>query len=844
MSEQERNQMLGFLDNFDYPCYKIIDESIRRQIKNANKNNELDWYISVNEQTASQVLFTPNARYWAYNSKWADQNFAGIAASDKWICSITISFNKSAHFELTIWNLLLMLKDRVLFEPTYIVEWPSTFDVYWITKQEDRSVIESSINHKDVTFISSRMAWDLWGSTRWWAVWWLWPLPFTFSWQWSSRIQYKIVHKSKYYLSSDDILKLNKYYKRIKAAEEARKSALMGKDSNFFQSIINDWPDKMLEELWIWGEFKHNEDWSIVWVIGQDIDIMPVWDAFMIAHIQKQDFAISWMKERRYDWYNPEEQIINTVKTNDCNVVYTESSVYLEVPVVKPKGERTIIKKIIFREKISIEWKWFDENWSRIYVIKHKNKEILITPQPWKRDFNKTYKWLFFFWDDNDLWIFYWSLDSDENIPETNVYTNNWYYNNSVILWKGVIVWKKEWAKIVLWDKEFQSPTNVIQISAKKYLDKFRECYKDSFSIPIFLCSLALAWMNLWDCLEVNPALLLSGQTGCGKSTVASLLKRMLWYADTARSMALPGITPQPLKERASDNAILFLEELTKKVGAGTEELLRNIVNRDKAGRGMPWWNVWRDLRSPLWVNWERTFKDESLNNRFCSFIMSTKDWIDWASYKLQDLSKYTASENVYKVFLENKDFINDLAVEFKSRLIDNWIPARSSDVWSYMFVVNNIFWFNFSFEELIEYVKNSIKNAGLDKSQSYNPDRIIEKFLIVNSINRKITPIIREDEDNYLRVEFLFIDEDIYQTHRWTLSSAILDMNQDFDEEVFEVNDFWFTINLKLYRSWWKFIREEDKKAHKMITRVIWSIPWNILNWVTGYNLLVDILN
>jgi hypothetical protein len=34
--------------------------------------------------------------------------------------------------------------------------------------------------------------------------------------------------------------------------------------------------------------------------------------------------------------------------------------------------------------------------------------------------------------------------------------------------------------------------------------------------------------MNLWDRLEVNPALLLSGQTGCGKSTVASLLKRML----------------------------------------------------------------------------------------------------------------------------------------------------------------------------------------------------------------------------------------------------------------------------------------------------------------------------
>ena len=50
--------------------------------------------------------------------------------------------------------------------------------------------------------------------------------------------------------------------------------------------------------------------------------------------------------------------------------------------------------------------------------------------------------------------------------------------------------------------------------------------------------------------------------------------------------MALPSVSPQPLKQLASDNAILFLEELTAKVSAYTEELLRNIVNRDKAARG------------------------------------------------------------------------------------------------------------------------------------------------------------------------------------------------------------------------------------------------------------------
>ena len=844
MSEQERNQMLGFLDNFDFPCYKIVDKSIQRKIWNTSKNNELDWYLTMNDQISSSVMFSPNGRYWVYNSIWTDQNFAWVAASNRWICAIAISFNKDAHYDLTLKSLLKLLLDSVAFKPTYIVEWWSTFDVYWITDLEEREYIEWTITHKDIAFISNRMAWDLWWSIRSWAVGWLRPLPYSNYRVWQWRNKYRIVYNSWKYLKQCDVSLLHKYYKRLKEAEDAKKKALIWRDWSFFNSIINKWAEEVIRELWIEWSFIYNDSWIIKWKIWQDIDIQPIGDAFIVSYICKWESAIWWLKEKRYKWYKPEEQILKIVNTTDCSVIYTENSVYLEIPVIKPKWEKTIIKKVIFREKVTVEWKWFDELWLRVYVLKYKNKEILITSQPGKRDFNKTYKWLFFFGDDNDLWIFYWAIDADDTIPETNIYTWNWYYENWVVLGKWLIRWDDENAKIVLWDREFQNPTWVKQITAKEYLEKFKECYKDSFSIPIFLCSLALAWMNLRDCLEVNPALLLSGQTGCGKSTVASLLKRMLWYSDTARSMALPWVTPQPLKERASDSAILFLEELTKKVWSATEELLRNIVNRDKAGRGMPWWNVWWDLRSPLRVNWERTFKDESLNNRFCIFIMSTKDWNESASHKLQDLNKYTASDDVYKVFFENKDFINDLAVEFKSKLIDSWIPARSSDVWSYMFVVNSIFWFNFPFEEMIEYVKTSIKNAWLDKSQSYNPWRIVEKFLIINTINRKITPIIREDEDNYINVEFLFIDEDIYQTHRGMLSSAVLELNSWFGEDVYEVSDFWFTIRLKIFRSWGKFIRPEDISASSMITRVIWSIPWNILNWVTWYNLLIDILN
>lgn len=78
----------------------------------------------------------------------------------------------------------------------------------------------------------------------------------------------------------------------------------------------------------------------------------------------------------------------------------------------------------------------------------------------------------------------------------------------------------------------------------------------------------------------------------------------------------------------ASDNAILFLEELTARVSPATEELLRNVVNRDKAARGSLDGNTRWNFRSPLWVNGERTFKDESLNNRFCGFIMSPNYWM------------------------------------------------------------------------------------------------------------------------------------------------------------------------------------------------------------------------
>jgi hypothetical protein len=61
----------------------------------------------------------------------------------------------------------------------------------------------------------------------------------------------------------------------------------------------------------------------------------------------------------------------------------------------------------------------------------------------------------------------------------------------------------------------------------------------------------------------------------------------MAGYTASDRKVALPQITPQPLKIMFTDNSILFPDELTLNVGEKAEESCRNGINRDKGARGI-----------------------------------------------------------------------------------------------------------------------------------------------------------------------------------------------------------------------------------------------------------------
>jgi len=81
---------------------------------------------------------------------------------------------------------------------------------------------------------------------------------------------------------------------------------------------------------------------------------------------------------------------------------------------------------------------------------------------------------------------------------------------------------------------------------------------------------------------------------------------------------------------------------------------------------------------------------------------MSKEHWKPNSSQLLSDIQKYTAYKDIYATYLKYADDINELLAVYKQRLLKADIPPRPSDVWSYIFVVNDIFDLGVDEEELI----------------------------------------------------------------------------------------------------------------------------------------------
>lgn len=860
----------GFLKDFEgYQVALYPHKSMKTEITNININRSLDEVMRLNEQYPSNLYFTPNFQYNNTNSIGSKLDLTDSNANSQWFpCAFVFDFNAS-RFVWTKQEYLEYIKktisERIIWEYKYIVETQNGFHVYFVINKDARRAVEMSY-WESFFEITEYIAKQLWANCdkkvieRKGA---LFRLPGSYYWHLSDAVKVEIIESTQAELSFENVAQVATYINNMARSEKDERLAYKKLGVTSYKKILDMTLEEVIKkinrpEIFEWA-IVNPELKIVVGQIGQDLKTKPAgsayqllwnlcsWDPSATSTAIHKLFGIT---DTAIPWLDAIET--HSIEGKGYSIKFLLGMVQLTQLAPNMKGEYTEKTKIIFRNNIRIIGKGYITSslmWEATIprlsiIIEVDGVERVINQMPSKSSHNKAYTDLFFYGDDNDLWLFFNGIVEDQDIPHIDVYERSWYYDNDVVFWNGLIIGDWEFSRVLLWENEFSVAKDVEQISIYEYFNLFKKCYKEEFAVPLFLSAVALWGMNLWNRLEVNPAVLVSGETGCGKSTVAALLKKMLWYDTHAREMALPSISPQPLKQLASDNAILFLEELTQKVWPQTEELLRNIVNRDKAARGTLDWTVRWNFRSPLWVNGERTFKDESLNNRFCWFIMEQDYWMQWWVEAINKLEKYTAYMDIYSIFISARDYINDQLLQYKYKLLDEGFPSRACDVWAYMFTVNDIFNFGYSFKTLVWYVRTHLTKTGLWEKKSKDPLGTFTKLITTSIINRKMSLTInngkRLEGKPYIVASLLYLDPDVYQQSRWRLYSSIADINNRLTDNYIEIDDSSITFYIQDQRDRKGFTEDNSAVVASILSEIIEMLPVNVTNnikWIHYYD-------
>lgn len=829
-----------FITKFDNPVFKVYQDWTQKKQKQCKQNNifvSIEEWLALNNEYPSSFLFTPNGRYGLSNTKW--ERVTTAKPSQTYISAIIAKWE---------WE----IKDV---DCSMIISSWETYYYLWILNPKDRKVLYS--NYWDnLLELPTSLVDDI--DTV--GIWEFLPYPWSYVWQGISKVEVKIVKDTWKVFDYLDVQR--RYLLRTQREEVARDiKMLLSKNTTVgyynkilklnIEEVINSTSWDVSCEDWViyykgkevpWYEIEWNR---VVYNGCESAYDTPIWNPYeflyffykgnrslVFTHLARKFDLFMW------EWGKSLWKVCQIFSEFQYSIFIYEK--WIVISEEKTLKDWTVYEKekILFRWEIEILWKGYvkqssmwESDKQRAYIISVNWEEGMVIPKSNKRDHNKTYKdGLFFYWDDDQLWLFYEALNNDKSIKEIDVYELSWYYKDKVILWGSVVYWELGWDKIMT-QHTFPNASDLEQITVKEYFEKYREIYNDSLAIPSFLQALALAWMNLWQGFNTYPALLLSGKTGSGKTAMQRILKAMIWYWASARSLSLPGITPQPLKQAASDYSVLFLEELTQKVSPYTEELVRNVVNRDIAARGALEKNIEFNLRAPVFCVGERSFKDESLNNRFVICVTSRKQWKEWGKQDVNTITRFTACDDIYKTYLEKQDVVCDIARRYALDLVDQWVDSRSADTYSYIFAINDIFELGIKNDYLKKIVLSNIKESWFDKPVELWSRDYINKF-IIRYVGKRDCAVNAYDtnDGNWFTYHFectLFSDEN-FQTERVILSSTLLDLNTELWVDRFKLTDTWFIVSYPAMNNLGKFVNENSQIINDNLSKILDKIPNN----------------
>lgn len=633
-----------------------------------------------------------------------------------------------------------------------------------------------------------------------------------------------------------DMLEKLKNYPRV-MPDWRRQVMEIQKDQVYIYEVEWDVSNLQIVKKIKWNSYKYNRDKNYIKCFCMwDISEAPEgnWFWFLYHYFLKNVWDVENFLIKEYDisinqqtiWANVAKI---TVENKWIEIIFWEKW----VKFVTWDWENS---KIMFDQLIIPKWKWYvrqSKIWEwdmdqRAYIFDINWREEMIIKKTTKKEHNKSYPWMFCYLNDNQLNEFFNAIDICEDVPEVKIYEKNWYYDWVVILGWQDIDWNLNWWLVCTQYEYTLNYNKTEQISVYEFFEDYLKIYNRNVAIPTFLQSLALAWMNLRESHNTYPWLLVTGLTGSGKSSIMSLMKSMLWYWPSARQFSLPWLTAQPLKQAASDYSVLFLEELTNRVSEATEELLRNVINRDKASRGQLDSNITFDLYSPLFIVWERALKDESLNNRFVTTVVSRRDWLADSRTIINELWNKTASLEIYRTRSEcDPEVINRRYTEVSLRLSRQDLDSRNADTYAYMFVAKDVFNIDISDDELLQIVKMWIKKTWVWQSATFDDKWVIKSYLIRSVMNNQSNVTVT-NENSKIHVEVLFLDDSWYEKAKSSLNTAIVNFNDEIWYEAFHVNSQWMTCDFDAIRWPWWWFTEECKLMTDFWSSAFWWMRWN----------------
>lgn len=414
----------------------------------------------------------------------------------------------------------------------------------------------------------------------------------------------------------------------------------------------------------------------------------------------------------------PEHMVLKKENINIEHINYMDSSIFFtddsgviaNLVYTDAKGKMASLEKVLFRTKVkpigitrirdtsSLSEKTehnviFETNKWYITTKIHARKQSMNSEL---RDYG-----IFFYGDDNLVCFFYEALFASNDLPVYDIIQDDGHYNGYTIL-NGDVIYGKLPERTGIKIQAEKTPTQEPkEVSINEFVEKMLEIYNEYYVLPFFCAMIALQGMNMRDPSNtIFPAVMISGLTTNGKTTMSNICKSALWYFGDVRKLAVNSATAQPLNKWACKRSIFFLEEFTGIPAyrrQSIENAIRNIINRGMWSR---WLQSGDDMnfnyRSPLLVDGEDLPGKESVQNRFMTFIVKgdLKKKHARPNDVIQELMWMTCRKEICRLYHSyGEEKINALYHKKVAELTTKLWAGRYAESWWYAFVINEILW-------------------------------------------------------------------------------------------------------------------------------------------------------